>query len=62
MLFLTLNYVGVKAKFRSGSGPDPHLVMKLDPDPRKNSKILVRFGSIATSAIDLTDNLMICER
>ena len=65
VLILSPNYLGGKAKFRSG--PDPHLLMKLDPirirektlDP---GPIRIRSESVATSAIDLTDNLIVFEQ
>ena len=39
----------VISKIRPGSDLDPHLLMKLNPDPRKNSKI--RSGSAVTSGV-----------
>ena len=54
---------------KPNSDPDPHLLIKLDSDPIRIRKKTVRSesdpvcsGSVATSAIDLTDNLIVCEQ
>ena len=51
------------------SDPDPHLLLKLDSDLIRIREKTVRsdsdsvcFGSVATFAIDLTDNLIVCEQ
>ena len=52
---------GGKAKLRSGSGRNPHLLMKLDPNPQKKT-VISGYGSVANSAINLTDNLIVREQ
>ena len=54
---------------KPNSDPDPHLLRKLDSDSIRirektvrSESDLVRSGSVATSAIDLTDNLIVCEQ
>ena len=54
---------------KPNSDPDPHLQIKLDSDPIRICKKTVRSesdpvrsGSVATSAIDLTGNLIVCEQ
>ena len=61
-MILSPTYLEGKAKFKSGSGPDPHLLMKLIPDPIPIREKTVRSGSVATSAINLTDNSIVCEQ
>ena len=54
---------------KPNSDPDPHLLIKLDLDPIRIREKTVRSESnsvcsesVATSAIDLTDNLIVCEQ
>ena len=51
---------------KPNSVPDPHLLIKLDSDPQKkqlrSKSDPVRSGSVATSAKDLTDHLIVCEQ
>ena len=54
---------------KPNSDPDLHLLITLDPDPIRIHEKTVRSesdpvssGSVATSAIDLTDNLIVCEQ
>ena len=37
------------------SNSDPHILIKLYPDPKKNTYIRVRFGSVATSATNIAN-------